>query len=136
MTKTRIAGYVLCGVVAAFLLCLSVPPKLTATGPSDRSEQLGYDWQTMRSIGVVELVIALLLVMPRTGIWGALLITAYLGGATASHVRVGDPAGQFLFPVLIATVMWLGVLLRMPGLAPLLAGHAVDPRVEAAPTNV
>lgn len=127
MPRTRIAGYILCGVVAAFLLCLSVPPKLTATGPYDMAEHIGYPWQTMRTIGVVELVIALLLVMPRTGFWGALLITAYLGGATASHVRIADP---FFVPIVMATVMWIGVLLRMPGLAPLLAGHAVDPRVQ------
>lgn len=131
MFITRIAGWVLCGLVATFLLALSVPPKLMADGPSERTEQIEFPWQTMQTVGVVELVIAVLLVLPRTGLWGALLLTAYFGGATAAHVRVGDPPAVFCVPIVMATVMWTGVLLRLPGLAPLLAGHPRDPRLEA-----
>ncbi|MEN1680594.1 MAG: DoxX family protein [Planctomycetota bacterium] len=128
MSLTRIVGWVLCALVAVFLIAVSVPPKLTADGPYEMAEHIGFPWQVMRNIGVVELVIAVLLVLPRTGLWGALLLTAYFGGATASHVRIGD---QFFVPIVMATVMWIGVLLRLPGLAPLLAGHPRDPRLEA-----
>jgi hypothetical protein len=52
-----------------------------------------------------------LYLVPRTKVWGALLLTAYLGGAVATHVRIGEP---FLTPVLIGALLWAGLYLRDP----------------------
>jgi DoxX-like family len=57
----------------------------------------------------VEVVCAILYLIPRTAVLGAILLTGYLGGATATHVRVGEP---FFLPIIFAVVLWLGIFLR------------------------
>jgi len=64
----------------------------------------------MRPIGIAELLCVLTYVFPRTAVLGAVLLTGYLGGATATKVRLGDPS--FLFPVFIAVLVWGGLYLR------------------------
>ena len=78
---------------------------------------LGYDPQLALGIGIVEIVCTLLYVVPQTSILGAILLTAYLGGATATHVRVGDP---YFGPILLGVLLWLGLLMREPRLRGLL----------------
>jgi hypothetical protein len=56
-------------------------------------------------------VIAVLFLIPRSGFLGALLLTAHLGGATATHARVGDP---IYFPIILGVVMWIAFGLRRP----------------------
>ena len=63
-------------------------------------------------LGIVELVCTIIYLVPRTAILGAILLTGYLGGATATHVRAGDPAAQFLTPVVFGALLWLGLYLR------------------------
>lgn len=70
----------------------------------------GFDSSLLVPIGIVELVCTLLYVLPRTSVLGAILLTGYLGGAVATHVRAGD--GMFFSPVLIGIVLWLGLYLR------------------------
>ncbi|MGH7518274.1 MAG: DoxX family protein [Gemmatimonadales bacterium] len=74
-------------------------------------------------IGVLQLVCLALYVIPRTSILGAILLTGYLGGAVATHVRVGSPLfSHVLFPVYVAVLIWGGLLLRddrLRGLIPL-----------------
>ena len=77
----------------------------------------GYPAGTLVPIGVVELACTVLYVIPRTAVLGAILLTAYLGGATNSHVRSGE---AFVGPVLFGVLVWLGLLLREPRLRPLL----------------
>ena len=60
-------------------------------------------------IGIVLLVCTVLNVIPRTCVLGAILLTGYLGGATATHVRVGEP---FFFPILFGVLIWAGLFLR------------------------
>ncbi|MCA9646473.1 MAG: DoxX family protein [Polyangiaceae bacterium] len=72
-------------------------------------EHLGYPGGALLPIALAELVSTLLYAVPRTSVFGAVLLTAYLGGATATHVRVGEP---FLAPVLIGVMLWLGLFLR------------------------
>lgn len=71
--------------------------------------RLGYDEGLIVGIGIVEILVAIVYVIPRTAVLGAILVTGYLGGATATHVRVGD---FFLGPVLVGTAAWLGLYLR------------------------
>lgn len=72
-------------------------------------EVLGYRESTLPGIGVIELVCVLLYAIPRTSVLGAVLLTGYLGGAIATHVRIGDP---FASPLLIAVLVWAGLFLR------------------------
>ncbi len=72
-------------------------------------EHIGWSQQIMVYIGVLEIVIALLFLVPRTAFLAAILITAYLGGAIATHVRVGD---DFVFPIIIGVLYWVALGLR------------------------
>ncbi len=71
--------------------------------------KLGWDDGLALPLGIVELVCVVLYVIPRTSVLGAILLTGYLGGATATHVRIGDP---FIAPVMLGVVLWLGLYLR------------------------
>ena len=72
--------------------------------------RLGYPESVLPVIGILELLCITLYVIPRTSILGALLLTAYFGGATASHVRIGDPT--FLAPIVVGVLVWAGLWLR------------------------
>jgi len=63
----------------------------------------------MLRITIVELACAIVYAIPSTSILGAILLTGYLGGATATHVRVGEP---FFLPIIVGVVIWLGLYLR------------------------
>jgi hypothetical protein len=72
--------------------------------------KLGYPANSLVPMGIALLVSTLLYAIPRTSILGAILLTGYLGGATATHVRVGEP--WFLFPVFLGVLAWLALYLR------------------------
>jgi hypothetical protein len=73
-------------------------------------EKYGFSDQLVRPIGLAALVCAILYLIPQTSVLGAILLTGYLGGATCTHIRAGEP--QFIFPVLFGVLVWLGLLLR------------------------
>ena len=72
--------------------------------------QFGYPENELLILGVVELACALLYAIPRTAFLGAILVTGYLGGAIATHVRIGDPA--FVSPLVLGIFAWAGLYLR------------------------
>jgi len=74
--------------------------------------QLGYPIRVAIGLGVVELLCTALYALPRTAVLGALLLTAYFGGAIATQVRIGAGWFSTIFPVLLAAVMWGGLALR------------------------
>ena len=78
----------------------------------------GYPPSLLGTIGVVELLCTVVYLIPRTSILGAILLTGYLGGATATHARLADPS--FVMAVLVGVLVWAGLYLREPRLAPLL----------------
>ncbi len=78
----------------------------------------GYPPAALLPIGVVELACAILYVIPRTSVLGAVLVTGYLGGAVATHVRLSQ--GVWIAPAILGALAWLGLLLREPRLRPLL----------------
>jgi DoxX-like family len=88
----------------AIIKVLSLPPALEGT------VRLGYPVSVVVPIGLTLLLCVALYMVPRTSVLGAILITGYLGGATATQVRVGDP--WFLFPVGLGVLVWLGLFLR------------------------
>jgi hypothetical protein len=80
--------------------------------------EMGFPASTLVPIGLLELFCMALYAVPRTRILGAILVTGYLGGATVTHVRVGQP---FLIPVVLGVIAWLGVYLtdaRLTALVP------------------
>jgi hypothetical protein len=75
--------------------------------------QLGYPESVILGLGVVLLVSVVLYLTPCTAVMGAILLTGYLGGAVATHVRVGNPLfGYILFPVYLGLMLWGGLYLR------------------------
>lgn len=72
-------------------------------------DHIGWKADQMSTLGIVEIACTVLYVIPQTSILGAILLTGYLGGATATHVRVGD---NWLAPVIIGVLVWLGLFLR------------------------
>lgn len=75
--------------------------------------RLGYPEGLVIGIGILELSCTLVYAIPRTAVFGAILLTAYLGGATATHVRIIDP---FYNPVIVGVLVWVGLYLREPRL--------------------
>jgi hypothetical protein len=87
-------------------------------GAVEATVRLGYPARLLLAIGIVELTCTILYVIPRTSILGAILLTGYLGGATATQVRLEDP--WFFFPVVVGVLVWLGLYLRDPRLRELI----------------
>jgi uncharacterized membrane protein len=75
--------------------------------------RLGYPESVTTPLGLVEIACVVTYLVPRASVLGAILWTAYLGGAVATHVRVGSPLfSQTLFPVYVAVLLWAGLWLR------------------------
>ena len=74
--------------------------------------EIGYPEDVIVPLGVVVLACALLYLVPRTAVLGAILLTGYLGGAVASHVRHADGWGAILSPVVFGALLWGGLYLR------------------------
>lgn len=110
-------GWTLTGLFALFMLGASIAPKLLQMPvASETLAALGWpDYSLM--IGILELAFLLLYLIPRTSVAGAVLMTALLGGAMATHIRVGSPLfSHTLFSIYLAFFMWGGLWLRNPAL--------------------
>lgn len=108
-TKMRWAGYVL-SVLPALLLLFSAWMKLSKAPPAMQGfVQFGFPESVLVGIGIVELLCTALYLIPRTAVLGAILLTGYLGGATATHLRVGD---AFITPIIVGAVLWGALYLR------------------------
>jgi hypothetical protein len=82
--------------------------------------ELGYPESAILPIGIVLLVCTVVYVIPRTAVLGAILLTGYLGGAVATHVRVGAGAFPIVFPIVFGVLVWGGLFLRDAGLRALI----------------
>jgi hypothetical protein len=110
-------GRVLTGLIVAFLLVDAICKLLALTVVIEATHKLGYAVDIIRPLGLLLAISTLLHVLPRTQFLGAVLVTAYLGGATATLVRAGTP---FWFPVGMGVVLWMAYYLRSPRLRALL----------------
>ena len=111
-SKSRLTGWILSILLAAFLIGASATGKFTEwEGKAQMFEKMGFTTDLMFKIGVLEVIISVLFVIPRTGFPGAILLTGYLGGATVTHLRVGEPV---FMPVIIGIVIWVALGLRRP----------------------
>jgi hypothetical protein len=84
---------------------------------AEEFHRLGYPEKTTRPIAAAEIGGAILFLIPQTAVLGAIVLTGYLGGATATHVRVEDP---FVGPIVIGVLVWLALFLREPRLRALI----------------
>ncbi|MCW5979924.1 MAG: DoxX family protein [Bryobacteraceae bacterium] len=107
------AGRVFSGLATLFLLMdgggklMRLPPVVEGT------VQLGYPADVVLALGIVLLVCTAAYAMPRTSVFGAILLTGYLGGAVATHVRMANPLfSHTLFPIYLGAMVWGGLLLR------------------------
>lgn len=115
------AAYITSGLPVLFLLMDAlgkfVRPEPVVTG----TVELGYQETSILPIGIVLLACTIIYVIPRTAVLGAILLTGYLGGAVATHVRIGNPLfTHVLFPVYIGVLLWLGLYLRSAALRKLI----------------
>jgi hypothetical protein len=78
----------------------------------EATARLGYPDSTIVGIGVTLLVCTILYLIPRTAVLGAILLTAYLGGAVASNLRAGTPLFNMVFPMLFGVMAWASLVLR------------------------
>lgn len=74
-------------------------------------DKMGIALDLLPKIGILEIVVSILFLIPRTSFVGAILVTDYLGGAVMTHLRVGEP---WFFPIIIGVVMWVALGLRRP----------------------
>ncbi len=105
----KIVGWVLSGLLTAFMLFSSMGKFVDFPNKEEMFAKMGWSVDVMFNIGIVEAIIAVLFLIPRTAFVAAILITAYLGGAIATHVRVSEP---FVFQIIIGIVYWVALGLR------------------------
>jgi len=114
-------GRVLTGLATAFLLFDGIIKFTHHPAVVDATAQLGWQVDVMPTIGVVLLTCLALHVFPPTAARGAILLTGYLGGAVATHVRIGNPLfSHTLFPTYVGAIIWGGLYLRDPRVRALL----------------
>ncbi len=115
-----ITGRVLTALVGLFLIGASGIPKfIDWPGKKEMMDKIGIPLTLLPTIGVIEIVITIIYLIPRTAFLGAILITAYLGGAIITHLRVGEP---WFFPVIIGVLTWVALALRQPLIFKLASG--------------
>ena len=124
VSKVRLwAGRILSALVSLFLVMDGVMKVMLASVAVEGTKKVGYPESTVFPLGCILLVCTLLYAIPRTSILGAILLTGYLGGAVATHVRIGDPLfSHVLFPVYFGVMLWGGLYLResrLPALIPI-----------------
>jgi hypothetical protein len=111
--KAMWTGRILSGLAVAFLSLDAAMKVFAVPAAVEGTAQLGYPVSTLFGIGITQLVCLALYVIPRTALIGAVLWTGYLGGAIATHVRVGNPLfTHVLFPIYVAVLIWGGLYLR------------------------
>ena len=111
--RARRIGIVVTALPVLFLLVDAMVKVVGAAAASEATAQLGWSEPLLLPLGVLELMCLSLYLLPQTAVLGAILWTGYLGGAVATHVRVGNPMfSHALFPVYVATLLWLGLWLR------------------------
>ena len=105
------SGWIISGLVILWLGVAGTIFALTQRAMVEENMgKMGYPASTIMPIQIVLVLCVILYAIPRTAALGAILLTGYLGGAVATHVRVAD--GQWFFPVIFGVLVWLGLFLR------------------------
>ena len=109
-------GRVITVLVLLFLLFDGITKLLKVPQVVDASAKLGFPHASIVEIGIILLICTVAYIVPATSVWGALLLTAYLGGAVCTQIRISGPLFDTFFPVGFGVLVWLGLLLRNPRL--------------------
>jgi hypothetical protein len=113
LAARRCTGRVLSGIPALFLAFDAIAKLANVRQVAEGSLHLGMPVELAQPLGVVLAICLALYLVPRTAVLGAVLLTGYLGGAVAMHVRIGDPlATHALFPVYVGILLWAGLYVR------------------------
>ncbi|MGH7651963.1 MAG: DoxX family protein [Gemmatimonadaceae bacterium] len=111
--RTIWAGRIISGLGAAFMVFDAVVHISKSPAVIEGFSKAGFSISLLVPLSIIELICIVLYVIPATAVLGAILLTAYLGGAVATNVRMGMPLFSYtLAPVYIAIVLWLGLWLR------------------------
>ena len=118
------AGRILSGIVITFLLLDAIGKLLRVSPVVAGTVRLGYPESTVFTLGVLLMTGVVLYAIPKTSVIGAIYLTAFLGGALATHFRVGSPLlTHVLFSVYVALLVWGGLVLRNPRLLSVMSGN-------------
>ena len=109
-------GWIVSGLVIAFLVFDGGAKVLRVAPVMEACQRFGLTSGTVVGIGAVLLACTALYAIPPTSIFGAILLTAFLGGAAATHVRGGSGLFEIAFAVGVGGLVWLGLVLREPRL--------------------
>ena len=123
VSKTNLwVGRIVGGLPALFLLVDGAMKLVKPTVVVEATTRLGYPESTIIPIGMVLIICTILYLIPATSVLGAILLTGYLGGAVATHVRAGEPVFSIVFAIIFGVLLWLGLYLtdvRLRALLPL-----------------
>jgi|ERR1035441_525475 hypothetical protein len=109
--KALWAGYIMSAVPVLLFLTGVIMTLLKPPSVVQGFTQFGFSESLLPKLGILELVCTILYVVPRTSVLGAILLTGYLGGATVTHLRVGQ---AFFMPVIVGVLVWGGLFMRDP----------------------
>jgi hypothetical protein len=105
-------GRIISTLVVLFMTFDGVMKLVKPAPVMQATARLGFPEGAITGIGIVLLACTILYAVPRTAVFGAILLTGYLGGAVATQVRAGSPTFETLFPVIFGVLVWGGVFLR------------------------
>src|SRR5215813_14431592 len=111
-TKRLWAGRIIGALPALFLLVDGAMKWVKPEVVVKTTVELGYAEAVILPLGIVLVACTILYLIPRTAVLGAILLTGYLGGAVATHVRAGHGPFEILFPVIFGALLWGGLMLR------------------------
>jgi hypothetical protein len=106
------AGRIVSALPALFLFVDGIMKLIKPALVVDATVQLGYPESVILGLGIVLIASTVLYLIPSTSILGAILLTGYLGGAVATHVRVRDTLFTIVFPIIFGVMIWGGLYLR------------------------
>src|SRR5215204_5107123 len=110
------AGVIIAGLLVVFFIFDAVIKLIGIDAVAQASEQLGLPLNIAPMIGILLLICTLIYVIPRTSVLGAILLTGYLGGAIAIHLRAGSGAFPIVFAATFGVLVWISLVLREPRL--------------------
>jgi len=117
-------GRIMSGLVVAFMLLDGAMKLVPLDVVVTTSEQMGIPGSLARTLGIIGLICTVLYAVPRTSVLGAILLSGYLGGAMASHLRLGDPIlTHTLYGLYLGLLAWGGLYLRDRRLRALIPLH-------------
>jgi hypothetical protein len=106
------AARIISGLPVLFLLVDGAAKLFKPAPVVEATVRLGYSESTIIPIGVVLIICTIVYLIPKTSVLGAILLTGYLGGAVATHVRVAEGLFPIIFPFIFGLLLWLGLYLR------------------------